>query len=1171
MFIYHLLGIVISWSTLHLVTEGADVLQTAIDAAQARARVGQQSGGLCSLSSHDKRTNFFLLWPLQNDQFGQMAYSLIESVLFHHPAANVVVVSVGLPTNMFDSYLLEGYCVVSVPLDLQKAEHLLTSTLPGHAALAFLQKAGELNDEGSLLFFLNCMMLAFQLIYGGVSLSMDGLLLNPFDFMLPQQLSLVHTAIFLERLLPTDGKPSPVALHADDFDRSWLPRAYTDRADGYTLLCLEAICPRSLPAKSSFGKALLQQWISNFPTSKEGRPADIPDLSQFATALYRMYVQHKDNLPAQVEDFKFEHHVALLPYWVTVEPHFPDGWKAHGGHDDLNGLHTQLFSPRPQREPSDWSFIASSKLWLPLGYGPPSARNILPRSVTDLALRFFTLGIMPQPYKEKGFGRVQKPTHGHRLRSPQDALALFGSETLLSQHEGMLPGNVGGFRAFRQIRLVGQGGGTSTRFWRVTVSAERPDLQFFCRHEQRPNLNVSDAAGLGGGIALHMCRAGLHEAQSSIPTLTGFGAGSSWAVKFDACGLPGEVNSALTLLAYLPIAGLGKDLNASTISEVSDLRVNSDELDMHFAGIQIKAMPSCDKGDGPIDSVKVSALLDDVQDQITVLAHCAERCFLLDRLAISFRKAYDRLPVIATCECAEEEHCTEPIVRPNENISHMKVVSVPYDFGLSRGKSLLAKMATTEFVLVLDDDFVHSYHSCLECMLWHMRSRYHSLWRPFDILGFPVVEDERLFGAFRGQLRVTGHQLFLEPMVEQTMLDGCLRVDICPMVFLARTERFRSFKFQEDLRVGEHEQFFYSNAYFGLQVAVCMDSSFPHFRVNTMSAGYTKRRERMQQLMQSAFKKLGFQRAMYLFRKYDHGSMKDYDELLDKTTPPWFISDDTCGPRTLPPAPFSQVFAVILSSADSKGGQYRRILRGHTGAAGAWLRRCAEFGPSNFRWMFAVAVQEEMGATEEILREQNQHHDLILLPPTSTYATLSDEPSTDQLLRVLASLRDFQFRWLVITRQDVFVNFNSFLAALTGHDPPDGKVLGSWSTTRNIPFKMASSQHNGGLSGESVSLRLDTRFFVLARDVFTLMSSAELSSRLNSGGVDDFFGDVSAFGGGLNTWLNSLAIHRISLSGIMLGNGDTGASCPANAIAFHPVSPEQLHELSYAYGVAAKQ
>merc|ERR1712194_213371 len=131
------------------------------------------------------------------------------------------------------------------------------------------------------------------------------------------------------------------------------------------------------------------------------------------------------------------------------------------------------------------------------------------------------------------------------------------------------------------------------------------------------------------------------------------------------------------------------------------------------------------------------------------VAHCAERCHLLDRLAVSFREAYSsRLSIIGTCECREEEEgCLEPVAKPHPNTSGMTVVSVPYDFGLSRGKSLLIEMVKTEFVLVLDDDFVHSFHSCLECMVFRMRSRLHSQWKPFDIVGFPILEDERMFGA----------------------------------------------------------------------------------------------------------------------------------------------------------------------------------------------------------------------------------------------------------------------------------------------------------------------------------------------------------------------------------------------------------------------------------------
>merc|ERR1712066_1229276 len=110
----------------------------------------------------------------------------------------------------------------------------------------------------------------------------------------------------------------------------------------------------------------------------------------------------------------------------------------------------------------------------------------------------------------------------------------------------------------------------------------------------------------------------------------------------------------------------------------------------------------------------------------------------------------------------------------------------------------------------------------------------------------------------------------------------------------------------------------------------------------------------MPALMAKAFKNLGFERAMYLLRKYDQGSMSDYDELLEKTVPPWYVSHDTCGPPSSPPVPFAQVFAVIFSTADDAGQQYRQVLRGRTETT-PWLQRFADLGGAGTsRWVFAV-------------------------------------------------------------------------------------------------------------------------------------------------------------------------------------------------------------------------
>eukprot|EP00931_Biecheleriopsis_adriatica_P119410 TRINITY_DN94632_c0_g1_i1.p1 TRINITY_DN94632_c0_g1~~TRINITY_DN94632_c0_g1_i1.p1 ORF type:complete len:1060 (+),score=199.19 TRINITY_DN94632_c0_g1_i1:375-3182(+) len=925
------------------------------------------------------------------------------------------------------------------------------------------------------------------------------------------------------------------------------------------------MCPRTLPRRSQFGQQLLAMLMTGAVDSSRA-----VDINQYGTMLYRLYVSKRpQQTPFQVDGIEFDHEMVVMPYWVQVQSHFADGWKDYGASETDITKHSALYQPRPLRGSSDWSLISTAKLWLPLGYGPPSARQPMPGSVVDMALRQFSLGISPRPYQKKPYRNTKKSRKTQttrRLRTPADSIlesSAFQDEAVQAQgkavpHEGALPGVIGGFRTFRELRLVGreeQSQAQDVSLWSLTISSATAGLRLFCRQEHRRS-----SAGTTPAAAPVRSSAAFRACESGLKVSAGQGAAAGEKLLFEICGSPAEINAAMTLLAYHAKASLGSDVPAAAVSQAvgdRDFRFSPEELQGHFGQLRLAASPGCiDRGAGQLFAsstaeqalaVDLNALLDDVEDHVTVVAHCAERCHLLDRLAASFREVYAKLPIIATCECAEEEGCREPKPRAHGNVPHMTVISVPYDFGLSRGKTLLIEMTTSEFVLVLDDDFTHSFHSCLECMLWKMRSQRISAWRPFDILGFPVQEDERIFGAFRGSLRVASHQLFLEPMAEEVLPDGCIRVDICPMVFLGRTARMRTFEFQKDLSVGEHEQFFYSNAYNGAQVAVCFDSSFPHFRVNTMSAGYVKRRERMPELMTAAFQKLGFERAMFLFRKYDHGRMTDYDELLEKTVPPWYISHDTCGPPTSPPVPFAQVMIVVFSSADEAGQQYRKILRGQTDArSGIWLRRLQELaGDNTFRWVFAVHPQSEEAQTILALKqEHDMHQDLLLLPPADRHSSSSgQEANTDQLIQVFALLRDFHFRWLLITRQDVFVQADRLLAQLQSLEPPGGKVLGAWKQLQ-------------------AAWRLEPHFFALPRDMFALLSAPEVISRLASSGHDAVFGDLSMLGSGLSSWMRAYAVERKQLPGMHARANLPGLVCPQGTLTLHPVSAAELHKLS---------
>ncbi|CAK0852600.1 unnamed protein product [Prorocentrum cordatum] len=862
-------------------------------------------------------------------------------------------------------------------------------------------------------------------------------------------------------------------------------------------------------ARLSWAEMLLRSWLAHAEGSVDATGA--------ATRLYKEYVQRRSRAPSAIEASGCE--AVVLPAWVVVEPHFPDGFRAH-------------------RDRPDWWLVRSLKLWLPLDYGPPSARNVLPRSVVDLAVRLLSVRLAPYTVGPMEFGPAPAAHNTRTWRTPLDVSAALDNSMAqslgLGDHkpatpEVALPGEVGGFRTFRDIRVVGRGGcppDAARTDIRVVLQVERGDTSFYCRSQGRPQAVA--AGSPESSAALAACRRALQ--------------GS----RFELTGSPALVNAALSLLAYWPAPGLGRAPRPrGAEAQKVDARLTDAELSAHFGILRLALHDSClgrlgEATAAHADAVVLHALVDDVEEQVTVVAHSASRCDLLSRLALSFRAVYNRLPVMVSCECPEEagESCAQPRQRAHAEVAYTVVVDVPFDFGLSRGKRLLVQLASTEFILVLDDDFVHSPLSCIECMVWHMRSRFHAYPLPFDLLGFPILEDERNFGAFRGRLRAGSGRLFLEPLVSEASLDGCVRVGIHPMAFLARTERMRMFEFQDQLRVGEHEQFFYANRYFGLQAAVCFDSTFPHFRV-PMTTEYKHRRERMQELMTSEFQKIGFPGMMYLLHKYDALCGDDH-EFIEKDVAPWHISHDTCGPRPNPPNDFAMLFAAVFSSPDVRGAQFRHLLRD---GSNAWLSRLSL--TSNFRRAFFI--EETHPTVPGIVSEEEEFGDIVFMPaPTAEEAAgggrRAGSPSASQLRFALVFLRDFQYLWLLVAQQDSFVHLEPLYQMLATQERAARTVLGGWQPP---PGSTTAS-----------ALWLPPEFFAVTRDVHHLLASHRVSPWLRT---DLKGGDAAA---ALNAWLAPLTVERALLPGVYRGRRP--GECPADAAVLHPVEPLELLRLSDA-------
>ena len=258
--------------------------------------------------------------------------------------------------------------------------------------------------------------------------------------------------------------------------------------------------PRSLPKGCDFGKQAMQLWIASY-----AQTGAIQALDPIVTRLFKTYVRSRVTPPT---DDSCE--VVLLPGWALAEPHFPDGFRYYGrrgSEDELEDrphYHSQLYSARAHKERADWSLIRSLKMFLPLDYGPPSARNVLPRSIVDLTRRMLSLRLGPFDVGPMRFGVAEGGVSGRRWRAPVDSLDALQNSMIesfdlgkpkLLPREAALPGEVGGYRTFRDVRVVGP---SSCGARTVKVTIEGPTIRFFCRRAARVEGGAGEGFGPGG-------------------------------------------------------------------------------------------------------------------------------------------------------------------------------------------------------------------------------------------------------------------------------------------------------------------------------------------------------------------------------------------------------------------------------------------------------------------------------------------------------------------------------------------------------------------------------------------------------------------------------------------------------------------------------------------------
>ncbi|KAJ3196273.1 hypothetical protein HK101_009538 [Irineochytrium annulatum] len=270
-----------------------------------------------------------------------------------------------------------------------------------------------------------------------------------------------------------------------------------------------------------------------------------------------------------------------------------------------------------------------------------------------------------------------------------------------------------------------------------------------------------------------------------------------------------------------------------------------------FVGNQFNVLSEADGEDG----VSLAIPVYNVNALATIMVKTMSRIDKVFQLVRSAAVHYPNISIIVTDDGPDSDKYEKE--GPKRGLYYLPL---PYDVGLSAGRNRMVSRVKTEYVLTLDDDFILESDSVIEQLI-HALEIPDAHGRTFDIAAAKNPADEGRFELdFCGIMTVTPSKALTLGPGDHGTHQGCHHVDFVPNLFVARTALLRDrLKWDELLKLGEHEDFFFRAKSLGVRTLTCPGVAFhheqsPHWLMRT---DYDRMRSRVYDFLRLSLRKHG--------------------------------------------------------------------------------------------------------------------------------------------------------------------------------------------------------------------------------------------------------------------------------------------------------------------------